>query len=118
MFGIDDLSSCEIFHLIAKNQFTSSIGCEDLEERDVLLQVLQSLEFMHELHVGNTGFKSSTCSCRRSSFLFHSQADMTAAQIMLTASGSDRPCFLTFSLSSEIISFWLWPSEMLFFRFR
>ena len=43
---------------------------------------------------------------------------MTAAQIMLTASGSDRPCFFTFSLSSEMISFWLWPSEMLFFRFR
>ena len=58
MFGTDDLSSCEIFHLIAKNQFTSSIGREDLEERDVLLKVLQSLEFMHELHVGKTGFRA------------------------------------------------------------
>ena len=51
MFGTDDLSSCESFHLIAKNQFTSSIGCEDLEERDVLLKVLQSLEFVHELQL-------------------------------------------------------------------
>ena len=45
-----------------------------------------------------------TCSCSRSSFLFHSMADMTAAQIMLTASGSERPCFFTFSRSSAMIS--------------
>ena len=51
MFGTDDLRSCESFHLIAKNQFTSSIGREDLEERDVLLKVLQSLEFVHELQL-------------------------------------------------------------------
>ena len=59
-----------------------------------------------------------TCSCSRSSFLFHSMADMTAAQIMLTASGSERPCFFTFSRSSAMISLVLCPSEMLFLKLR